>query len=218
MSNSNLKYRNGLAKRAAVRAAAAELRSAGAFQTRSLEYATARFGGRPGFILDTNLMFVVIEYWGDALRAELRELLHAQPTLRLHLLDVVSSECRGQAEARRRIWEEIVYDGRNGDRALLYALRSDTRAIEMLTSELRVTFPPARPSDSKDAIIAAAAIGYDLGVVTRNTADFERYRVLHPELRVYGIDGRNEELAMNADLLRLLASGYTDPAERAKQR
>jgi hypothetical protein len=124
MSNRNLKYQNGLLKRDAVRAVRAWMREAGALEPLPAAEVVARHAGKAHYIVDTNLLFTILEYWADELRHGLRELLLAQPALRLYLLDVVASECRGAREQRQRLYDQVVFNGRNAELAIVHPLRN----------------------------------------------------------------------------------------------
>jgi predicted nucleic acid-binding protein len=206
MSNQNLKYQNGLVKRAAVRALRAGFATDGALRRRSEEEVRARLGGKAHFIVDTNLVFALIEYWADELRHGLRELCAAQPTLRLYLLDTVASECRGTLEKRAR-YDDIVYDGRNAERAFLYPLRAHSRTVDTITSALTAARPPSA-SDRKDYLIAAAAIAYDMSVVTANESDFAAIAALDPRLRYLPLRGERVEARTGELFLAALAAIY----------
>jgi len=210
MSNNNLRYQNGLAKRAAVRAVRARLRSDGSLTPVREADAIKRLGYRPAFIIDTNLMFTLIEYWGDETRKGLIELCHAQSALRLYLLDTVASECRGTLE-KQVLYDSIVYNGHNGGVGVIHPLRSDTAKVGLVLSRMLAAWPehqgPPSSSDKKDALIAAAAVAYDMTVLTRNRVDFADLASREPGLRYLDVAGGTKaDLELGALLLERLAA------------
>lgn len=206
MANRNLKYRNGLLKRAAVRALRAEFAGAGVLSFKSERQVAERLGGKAHLIIDTNLMFALIEYWADELRQTLRQLCDAQPTLRLYLLDTVASECRGSQE-KRSLYDEVVFSGHNRDRAFVYPLSTHTARSDAVVSALVAGAQPSG-SDLKDYLIAGAAIGYDMAVVTANEADFAAIKARDPRLRYLPLHGERVEARMGELFVRALMSIY----------
>ena len=206
MSNQNRKYQNGLTKRAAVRALRANFAAAGVLRRRSEGEVEKRLGGKAHFIVDTNLVFALIEYWADELRHGLRDLCAAQPTLRLYLLDTVASECRGAQEKRAR-YDDIVFNGHNPERALLYPLSSHARTVDVVVSALTAAAPPSA-SDLKDYLIAGAAIAYDMSVVTANESDFAAIAARDPRLRYLPLRGEHVEAKMGELFLEALMAIY----------
>ena len=201
MANRNLKYRNGLLKRDLVRATWTQLVTAGALQPHAPRQATS-------FALDTNLMFVVTEYWGEELRSALRALARAQPSLRLYVLDVVASEMRGTRE-RQELYDAIVWNGHNADVAVIYPLRADRGTVPALASALEAAWPTSKllkPSDRKDILIAAAASANGMTVLTANGADFARLALVLPGLRYLAIEG--SELERGSHLLAAAAQPF----------
>lgn len=209
MANSNKKYQNGLIKRAAVRSAWAQLRSDGVLTLRDDSFVHERLGYAPHFAIDTNIMFVVIEYWAADLRKALRALSAAQPSLRLYLLDVVASECRGSLE-KRALFDDIVFNPSRSAHGVIYPLSTQQRKVEEELSRLHSLLPATRPSDGKDYRIAAAAFSFDLAVITRNGGDFERIGVQLPQLQYVALPTTDAELRLGAELLKFLGSIYTD--------
>ena len=212
MSNTNLRYRNGLAKRDAVRAVRARMRTDGSLVRASEGAAVRRLGYRPHFVLDTNIVFTVIEYWGDELRRGLIELCHAQPSLRLYLLDTVASECRGSTE-KQALYDAIVYNGHNAEVGVIRPLRSDTVKVGAAMSRILAAWPERHglpsASDRKDALIAAAAIAYDMTVLTRNKSDFADISSREPTLHYLALDGGMvADLRQGAQLLDRLADAF----------
>lgn len=213
MTNTNRKYLNGLRKRKAVRAVASELERRGAFEPQPERLVCKRLAWRPHFIIDTNVMFGLIEYWADDLRAHLRRLVDAQPSLRLFLLDVVATECRGSLEKRSR-YEEVVFNGRNERRAFVHPLSSQTSRISQLASSLVRDRQAEKPSDLKDRLIASAAVEYDMAVLTCNMADFERLRIQQSQLRFVGLGegGHEGAILMGSRILHYLGELYARPS------
>jgi hypothetical protein len=212
MSNTNLRYRNGLAKREAVRAVRARMRTDGSLARASENSVVRTLGYRPHFVIDTNIVFTVIEYWGDELRKGLIELCHAQPTLRLYLLDTVASECRGSTE-KQALYDAIVYNGHNPEAGVIRPLRSDTTKVGAAMSRILAAWPERyglpSASDRKDALIAAAAIAYDMTVLTRNRGDFADIASREPALRYLPLDGGMvADLRQGAQLLDRLADAF----------
>jgi hypothetical protein len=210
MSNTNLRYQNGLAKRAAVRAVRARLRTDGSLVPQREADLVRRLGYRPSFIVDTNLIFTVIEYWGDQTRKGLIELCGAQPALRLYLLDTVASECRGTLD-KQALYDSIIFNGHNAAMGVIHPLRSDTARVGAAMSRILATWPeragPPSPSDRKDALIAAAALAYDMTVLTRNRADFAQIAARESGLRYLAIAGGTKaDLELGALLLKSLAA------------
>jgi hypothetical protein len=212
MSNTNLRYRNGLTKREAVRAVRARMRTDGTLARASEDAVVRRLGYRPHFVLDTNVVFTVIEYWGDELRRGLIELCHAQPFLRLYLLDTVASECRGSTE-KQSLYDAIIYNGRNAEVGVIRPLRSDNARVGAAMSRILAAWPERyglpSASDRKDALIAAAALAYDMAVLTRNKGDFADIASREPTLRYLALDGGMvADLRQGAQLLDRLADAF----------
>jgi len=209
MANTNKKYQNGLIKRAAVRTAWAQLRSNGVLTVRDDTFVHERLGYAPHFAIDTNIMFAVIEYWAADLRKALRALSAAQPSLRLYLLDVVASECRGSLE-KRALFDDIVFNPTRPTHGVIYPLSTQQRKVEEELSRLHSLLPTSRPSDGKDYRIAAAASSFELSVITRNGADFERIRTQLPTLNYVALPTTDAELRLGAELLKFLGGIYAD--------
>ena len=217
MTNRNLKYRNGMEKRAAVRAVRARARSSGALTAKPEAAVAAALGFAPRFILDTNVFFAVIEYWADDLRAGLRDLVRAQPSLRLYLLDTVASECRGSQE-KRALYDSIVYSGRNAAAAAVHPLATRTRGVAQTASALAAARPQHRrrtPSDLKDELIAACAVASGAAVVTCNGGDFAELAAVEPRLRFVALAGPAVERRVGELLLSYLCGVYEDRPPRA---
>ncbi len=215
MSNTNLRYRNGLSKRAAVREVRARMKTDGSLVPQRESDVVRRLGCRPAFVVDTNLIFTIIEYWGDETRKGLIELCHAQPALRLYLLDTVASECRGSLD-KQSLYDSIVYNGHNGEVGVVRPLRSDTTKVGTVMSRIIARWPerngPPSASDRKDALIAAAAIAYDMTVLTRNRADFADIGSRERGLRFMSLAGGTKaDLAQGALLLDGLAAIFRSP-------
>jgi predicted nucleic acid-binding protein len=206
MANHNQKYQNGLTKRAAVRTLRAQFAASGVLVAKSESWVAGRLGGKARLVIDTNLMFALIEYWADELRVALRELCDAQPTLRLYLLDTVASECRGSQE-KRELYDEVVFNGRNKDRAFVYPLSTHTARSDAIVSALVAGARPSA-SDLKDYLIAGAAIGYDMAVVTANESDFAAIKVMDPRLRYLALRGEHVEAHMGELFVRVLMGIY----------
>jgi hypothetical protein len=208
MANRNLKYRNGLKKRDAVRALRATFPVSGVLASKSEAEVEERLGGPPRLIVDTNLVFALIEYWADELRHGLRDLCAAQPTLRIYLLDTVVSECRGSQEKKAR-YDDIVFNGHNAERAILYPLSAHTKVVDTVVSSLAAAMPPSA-SDLKDYLIAGAAIAYNMAVVTANESDFAHIAACDPRLRYLPLHGERVEARMGELFLATLADIYRD--------
>jgi hypothetical protein len=218
MSNTNLRYRNGLAKRDAVREVRARMRTDGSLVRASEAQVLRTLGFRPRFILDTNIVFTVVEYWGDELRRGLIELCHAQPTLRIYLLDTVASECRG-SDRKQSLYDDIVYNGRNSEVGVIRPLRSDTAKVGAAMSRILAAWPERyglpSASDRKDALIAAAAIAYDMAVLTRNRGDFADIASRESSLRYIALDGGMvADLRQGSQLLDNLARAFRTTSPR----
>lgn len=211
MSNSNRKYQNGLRKRTAVRALRARAQANGSLLPQPSAAVRARLGYAPHFILDTNVMFAVLEYWADELRRGLQELALAQPSLHLYLLDTVASECRGSRE-KQRLYDAIVFNGHNPGTGIIYPLRSDTGQAAEYVSAISAVLPAARPSDLKDAVIAGAALAQDMVVVTVNGADFLAIAARFPALRTLILRGSAVEARGGELLLEALQNLYILPS------
>ena len=212
MTNRNLKYQNGLAKRSAVRDVRAQARTSGAFVRKSDQEAIAAIGFAPRFILDTNVFFSVIEYWADDLRSGLRDIARAQPSLRLYLLDTVASECRGSLD-KRALFDSIVFNGHNADVAVVHPLTTRTRRVADVASTIAAARPPDRrgaPSDLKDELIAAAALASDMTIITCNGSDFAEIALVEPRLRFHAFSGAGVERHVGELLLGYLCSIYSD--------
>lgn len=214
MGNRNHRYQNGIAKRDAVRAMRAALRGAGCLDPQREAEVTTRLGHAPRFLIDTNLMFAILGYWEAETRRAIVELANAQPALRLFILDVVASEIRGSGTTyRRRLQDAIVYNGSNPDVGVIRPLVSDTGKVgatlsRILASRSEHEGEPS-PSDRKDALIAAAAIAYDMVVLTRNGKDFAAIAAREPGLRYAVIEGGEQaDLRLGALILERLAAGF----------
>ena len=214
MGNRNLRYQNGIIKRDAVRAVRARMRSDGSLETQSAVEVARRLGRPPRYVIDTNTMFAVLEYWGAETRRGIIELAHAQPALRLYLLDTVASEIRGSGTAyRQRLADAIVYNGSNPDAGVIRPLDSGTAKVGAIYSRILARRPeqagPPSPSDRKDALIAAAAIAYDMTVLTRNERDFAAIAAREPALHYAAIDGgADADLRLGALILDRLAADF----------
>lgn len=206
MSNTNLKYQNGLTKRAAVRALRADFARKGVLVPKSERHVAARLGGNAHFIIDTNVMFALIEYWADELRRALRDLCAAQPSLRFYLLDTVASECRGSL-AKRKLYDEIVFSGSNRDKAVVYPLTAHPRKVDELVSRMVANQSPTA-SDLKDYLIAAAAVSYDMSVATANESDFAAIKAHEPRLRYLPIRGEQVEAHVGERFIEALMDVY----------
>ncbi|HSP30448.1 MAG TPA: hypothetical protein VLO13_00280 [Halomonas sp.] len=209
MTNSNKKYRNGLIKRDAVRKVWADLVARGVLTPRTEQFAQQRLGYAPHFAIDTNIMFAVIEYWAADLRKALRALASAQPSLRLYLLDVVASECRGSLE-KRALFDDIVFTPSRPEWGAIYPLSTQHRKVEDTLSSLQSQLPTNRPSDTKDYRIGAAAEAFNLSVITRNGSDFAKIAELLPNLHYEALPTTDAELRMGAEMLSFLGNIYTD--------
>lgn len=212
MSNTNLRYRNGLVKRDAVRAIRATMLADGSLVRQRPDDVARRLGHKAHYMVDTNLMFTLIEYWGDETRKGVIELAAAQPALRLYLLDTVATECRGTL-AKQRLFDAIVWNGRNPGVGVVRPLNSRTTRIGAILSRILASRPEQQgapsPSDRKDALIAAAAIAYDMTVLTRNRSDFEEIAVREPGLRIAALaGGPKADLFQGALLLDRLAADF----------
>jgi predicted nucleic acid-binding protein len=212
MTNRNHKYQNGIAKREAIKVIRADLLQSGAFVPQSNDAVVARIGFHPRFIIDTNVMYGVIEYWMAPLRRAIRDLADAQPSLRLYLLDVVASECRGMKE-KRRLYDEIVWNGSNPDTGVIRPLDSHTREVARIHSDLLLHRPepePLKPSDLKDYLIAATAIAYDMTVLTCNASDFATIAAIDQRLRYHAFEGPGATEHKGELLLDYLGSLYVE--------
>lgn len=212
MANTNLRYQNGLKKRSAVRAVRARMRSDGSLVPQRPADVEKRLGYKPHYMLDTNLAFVVIEYWGDETRKGLIELAKAQDALRLFLLDIVDTECRGTLE-KQALYDSIVWNGHNPDVGVIRPLDSQTRKVGEIFSRIVASIPEQRglpsASDRKDMLIAAAAIAYDMTVLTRNRKDFAAIAAREPALRFAALSGGEQaDLMMGALILDRLADDF----------
>jgi predicted nucleic acid-binding protein len=212
MSNNNLRYQNGLIKRDAVREVRARMRRDGSLLPQSEKTVLARLGYRPHYIIDTNVFFTIIEYWGADLRKGLIELCQMQGALRLYLLDTVASECRGSRE-KQRLYDEVVFNGQNPEVGVIYPLDSGLARVSELSSRIMTAYEQTldhmTPSDKKDVLIAAAAIAYKMILLTRNKEDFVRIAKLAPELHFITLaGGEKADLAQGAELLERLAADF----------
>lgn len=220
MSNRNLRYQNGMAKRAAVRQTWSKLRDDGVLLSRSASRGSAQEPANTRFTLDSMVIFLLTGYWGTELRQNVITLCRAQPGLRLFILDTVVSEVRGGGTAyHRRLADEIIFNGHNPEVGVVRPLRSDTAAIGRLTSRILASRPDnghlPSPSDHKDALIAAASISYRLTLLTRNRDDFAAIAAREPGLRYVALEGGEaNDLLLGAQLLEALAAPFLARAPR----